>query len=127
MRSTLAEVHVWLPHLVAIDRLPASVTADGVTVELTGERSGANVVGTLRAHVRGARWRRGRHGGTARYEVVRTHVDRCAVTLVLDGLDLATAYHLALEARRVMLDEQRRPAVVPSEHELAVRPATLPA
>ena len=91
MRTALAEVYVDLPHRVAIDRLPSAVTADGITVELTDERLAVDVVGTLRAHVRAARWRRGRHTGAAHYEVVRTHVDRCALTLVLDGVDLAAA------------------------------------
>ena len=127
MGSAVAEVLVGLPHLVAIDRLPASVTADGVTVELTGDQGGADVVGTLRAHVRGARWHQGRRSGGAHYEVLRTHVDRCAVTLVLDGVDLATAYHLALAARRHVLDRTRVPAMSAAPVIVAARPATLPA
>ena len=127
MRSALAEVLVGLPHLVAIDRLPGSVTADGVTVELTGERSANDVVGTLRAHVRGGRWRRGRQQGSAHYEILRTHVDRCALTLVLDGIDLATAYHLALAARRAILDGASATATTAERTIAAARPATLPA
>ena len=127
MRSALAEVLVGLPHLVAIDRLPASVTADGVTVELTGDHDAVDVVGSLRAHVRGARWRQGRRSGEGRYEVLRTHVDRCAVTLVLDGLDLAAAYHLALAARRQILDGLASSPSTTVAPTVAARPATLPA
>ena len=127
MQRALAEVLVGLPHLVAIDRLPASLTADGVTVELTGEHGGADVVGSLRATVQGARWHAGRRSGTARYEVLRTHVDRCSLTLVLEGLDLATAYHLALAARRSMIDSAPASAATAIPGIPAARPATLPA
>ena len=128
MRSALAEVHIDLPHLVVIDRLPSTVTADGITVELTDERSAADVVGTLRAHVRGARWRRGRQAGAASYEVVRTNVDRCALTLVLDGVDMAAAYHLTLAARRHVLDAARTTATTTAAATAAAaRPTALPA
>jgi hypothetical protein len=128
MRSALAEVLVGLPHLVAIDRLPASVSADGVTVELTGEQHAVDVIGDLRAHVSEARWRQGRRTGPARYEVVRSHVDRCALTLVLDGVDLAAAYHLALAARRQMLAAPApRASTTTAAGTVAARPATLPA
>ena len=98
MRSALAEVLVGLPHREAIDRLPTSVTADGVTVEREGRR---------------ARWFAGGRSGRARYEVRPTAPASCSLTLALDGLDLAAAYHLVLVARRQLLD--------------AARPATLPA
>ena len=128
MRSALAEVYVALPHLVAIDRLPSAVTADGVTVELTDERTATDVVGTLRAHVRAARRRHGRRTGPAHYEVVRTHADRCAITLVLDGIDMATAYHLALAARRAVLDAARHTAAATAAvADAATRPDALPA
>ena len=127
MQRALAEVLVGLPHLVAIDRLPSTLTADGVTVELTGEHGGHDVVGSLRATVRGARWRAGRRTGSARYEVMRTHVDRCSLTLVVDGLDLATTYHLALAARQHMLVAPTATTTTAIPGSSAARPATLPA
>lgn len=89
-----------LPHLVAVDRLPEALTAGGIAVELTGASTGLDVVGTLRAHAADAVWHRGRRHGAARYEVLRTHVDRCLLTVVLDGLDRAAAQAVADEARR---------------------------
>ena len=127
MQRALAEVLVGLPHLVVVDRLPAVVTADGVTVELTDERGGHDVVGSLRATVAGARWRAGRRSGAAHYEVMRTHADRCSLTLVLDGVDLATAYHLALATRRLLVDAAPAAATPTTAGTVAARPATLPA
>ena len=127
MQRALAEVLVGLPHLVAVDRLPESVTADGVTVELTGEHGGIDVVGSLRATVRGARWRHGRRTGAARYEILSTHEDRCSLTIVLDGVDLATAYHLALAARRLVVDAPSTMVTTATPDMPAARPATLPA
>ena len=117
MAWALAELLVDLPHLVAIERLPHTVEADGVTLELAHGRSAADVVGSLQAHVREARWRRDRQHGAARYEVLRTHVDRCAITVALDGADVVTAYRLALAARRAV---GRRPLTTAA-------PAALPA
>jgi hypothetical protein len=118
MAWALAELLVDLPHLVAIDRLPERVEADGVTVELAGGHGAAAVVGSLHAHVREARWRRGRRHGAARYEILRTHPDRCAVTVALDGADVVTAYRVALAARREL---GRRPVIAAP----TVRPAPI--
>lgn len=102
MAWALAELLVDLPHLVAVDRLPPTVEADGVTLELADRRGATDVVGSLQSHVREARWRRGRRHGAARYEVMRTHADRCAVTVALHDADIVTAYRLALAARRAI-------------------------
>jgi hypothetical protein len=103
MPTTHFEVFVPLPHLVAIDRLPASLTAGGVTVTTSGAVTGADVVGSLRAHVAEASWRAGRRHGPARIEVVRTHVDRCAVVVVLEGLPMVSAVALADELRQLLV------------------------
>ena len=122
MAWALAEVLVDLPHLVAVDRLPRRVEADGVTLELADGSGAAAVVGSLQAHVREARWRRGRRHGRAHYEVLRTHADRCAVTVAVEGADVVTAYRLALAARRAL---GRRPLAtsVPATVETVRRPA----
>jgi hypothetical protein len=125
MRSTHFEVLVRLPLLATIDRLPSAVTADGVSVTLTGAVSAADVVGSLRAHVAGAEWRRGRRRGTARYEVTRTHSDRCALTLVADGLPMATVQRLA-DAARAAIGTRAIAAPVPAAaapHAAVTRPA----
>lgn len=103
MRSSHFEVLVPLPHLVAIDRLPAAVTSGGVTLTTTGGAGGADVVGTLRAHVAEATWHWGRRTGPAQIEIVRTHVDRCAITVGLHGLPIGTAAAIAGELRRMLV------------------------
>ncbi len=99
----IAEVLVPLPHLVAVDRLPEALTIGRLAVELTGGSRGLDVVGTLRAHAAEAIWHVGRRHGSARYEVMRSHVDRCLLTVVLDGLDRTAAQAVADEARRRIL------------------------
>lgn len=99
----IAEVFVGVPHLVAVDRLPGALSAGAVTVELSGAAGAADVVGSLRAHVAPARWRAGRRRGDASYEVLRTHDDRCAVTVVLDGLDCEAARAVATALRAALV------------------------
>lgn len=120
----IAEVLVPLPHLVAIDRLPDTVLAGGVTVALTGAAGGVDVVGSLRAHVADARWRAGRRGGHARYEVLRTHADRCLLTVLLAGVERTAAQAVADEARRWMVAAVApvtTPATAPVDTALAAR------
>ena len=118
MAAGIAEIQVFVPHLVAVDRLPQRLTAGGVTVERTGDAGVVDVVGSLRAHVAAARWRSGRRSGDACYEVLRTHQDRCSITVVLDGLGCTEARATA-EALRASLTES-----APAVRKLAVELAT---
>lgn len=99
MPASHAELFAPLPHLVAIARLPLRVDARGVTLVSTGEVDSSAIVGTLRSHVAAYEWRVGRRRGAARIEVTRSHVDRCSIVVVLDGLPIATAHAVAEQVR----------------------------
>lgn len=123
----IAEVFVGVPHLVAVDRLPGALTAGGVTVELSGAAGAVDVVGSLRAHAARARWRAGRRQGDATYEVLRTHDDRCAVTVVLDGLGCDAARAVATALRAALLEAPARTPGAVVATPVGAEPARRPA
>jgi hypothetical protein len=127
MRSSTAERVVRLPHLATIDRLPTEVRTCGLVVARTGESGGADVVGTLRAHVAGVTWRYGRRSGTGRYEVTRASDGACTLAVVLDGLATASAHAVVEAARRAVLAAAPQAPVVVAGSATVARPTARPA
>lgn len=105
-----------LPHLVAVHRLPLTVTAGGIAVRRTGRSSGVAVVGDLHAHVAETVWRTAGRSGTGSYEVLRTHDDACAVTVVLHGQPCSVAHAVGLALRDALLDEVPWRSAAPFVH-----------